>query len=336
MKKVSILMACYNSSKFLERSISSVLSQSYKNWELICVDDGSTDNTFDLLTEYSLSDQRIKVFKKNNSGHAAPNFNYALNHVSGDFIFLLGHDDQLSNDILDKMIGRQLETNADIVIPDCCFYYPDDISKNWTMAGIANNFGETNDLINRNILLLNREAVELSLQWKIHAFCLYSAKIVKNIKFCEIGMNGDEYSARKFLFSANKIAFSDGQYIYYQTDNSITKKITTKRFNTLMPLYFLEKFLIKNKFKSNYIKLVNRTRFSLHNQLIELYQGNKSNFSIEDKNLINNYLNEHLLVLTKYYSLTDKFYRKEKTSKGKVFVFFNILKFKYKNFKQPD
>ena len=71
--KISILMPCYNSHAFLEKSISSVIRQDYKDWELICVDDCSSDGTFELLQEYAKQDKRIKIFKsEKNGGCASP------------------------------------------------------------------------------------------------------------------------------------------------------------------------------------------------------------------------------------------------------------------------
>lgn len=64
LPKISVIMACYNSEKFVGKSIQSVIDQTYSNWELLCVNDMSTDNTLDVLQQYAAKDSRIKVFEK--------------------------------------------------------------------------------------------------------------------------------------------------------------------------------------------------------------------------------------------------------------------------------
>ena len=166
--KITIIMPCYNCADFIYRSIESVLNQTYLNWELLCINDMSTDNTLDILNQYAQKDKRIKVFnRKKRIGKAAPNCNYALEKATGYFICRLDPDDDISTDYLEKLIKRQQETNADIVIPDCCFVYPSNSNKNWTMAGILKRWGKTNKKINRDIILTGRQACELSLNWRI-------------------------------------------------------------------------------------------------------------------------------------------------------------------------
>ena len=130
LPKISVIMTCYNSEKFVGKSIQSVIDQTYSNWELLCVNDMSTDNTLDVLQQYAAKDSRIKVFdKKVRGGMGAPNFNYAIEYATGDFMCLLGHDDKFSPDLLGQEVKRWLETGADIIIPDCMFVYPDDPEK---------------------------------------------------------------------------------------------------------------------------------------------------------------------------------------------------------------
>ena len=94
----------------------SVLNQTYKNWELICVDDGSTDGTYDKLLGFSRQDNRIKAFTKKHSGMAAPNRNYALEFISGDFIFVLDSDDEINPECLSECVKRYEELKAKILM----------------------------------------------------------------------------------------------------------------------------------------------------------------------------------------------------------------------------
>lgn len=296
--KISVVIPCYNSSKFIRNTIESVLNQTYTNWEMICINDVSTDNTLKILNFYAKKDKRIKVInKKKRAGYAAPNINLALRYVSGYFVFGLGHDDTISSDSFKKMIQRWQETGADIIIPDCMLVYPDDPAKNWVIAGIMDSWAKPNKNPDRDIILNGRDAVELSLTWRIHAFNLVRSSIIKKCKYCEDGMNGDEYSARMFYLYANKIAFSQGTYFYYQIPSSITKKLSPRLWDVYKTQYLLEKLLIDNDFPYHLISFIHNARLSLYNSLVEKYEKHKKDISDENRQKIKFLLrdNEKLL-----------------------------------------
>lgn len=101
---VSIIMPSYNTGKFIKETIESVLSQTYSNWELIIVDDCSTDNT-DEMVEIYLSDERIRYIKNDTNSGAAVSRNKALREAKGRWIAFLDSDDLWEKDKLDKQIA---------------------------------------------------------------------------------------------------------------------------------------------------------------------------------------------------------------------------------------
>ena len=101
---VSIIMPSYNTAKFISDSINSVLSQTYSNWELIIVDDCSSDNTDEIVSPF-LSDKRIKYLKNEKNSGAAVSRNYALREAKGKWIAFLDSDDLWEKDKLQKQIG---------------------------------------------------------------------------------------------------------------------------------------------------------------------------------------------------------------------------------------
>ncbi|WP_420977778.1 glycosyltransferase family 2 protein, partial [Campylobacter coli] len=106
MIKISIFTCCYNHEKYLERCINSILKQTYQNWELVCVDDKSTDNSLKILQDFAKKDKRIRIIEKEkNSGKAAPNCNIALNYLDGEFVLGVGPDDEISEDCLQEFIN---------------------------------------------------------------------------------------------------------------------------------------------------------------------------------------------------------------------------------------
>lgn len=82
----SVIMPCYNSEDYVRNALDSVVNQTYKNWELIAVNDGSTDHTLEILNEYASADQRVKVFSKENGGYTSA-VNFGLEKVGGGGTF---------------------------------------------------------------------------------------------------------------------------------------------------------------------------------------------------------------------------------------------------------
>lgn len=99
--KFSIIMPTYNHEKFIVDAINSVRAQSYDNWELIVINDGSTDNTRGILNHFQQMDDRIKSYNKSNGGTVSA-LNYGLNKLSGDWIFWLSSDDLYEKNKLDQ------------------------------------------------------------------------------------------------------------------------------------------------------------------------------------------------------------------------------------------
>ena len=105
---VSIIMPSYNTAKYISDSIKSVLAQTYKNWELIIVDDCSTDNTDEIVGEF-LADERIRYLKNEKNSGAAVSRNYALREARGKWIAFLDSDDLWLPEKLEKQLAFMVE-----------------------------------------------------------------------------------------------------------------------------------------------------------------------------------------------------------------------------------
>ena len=112
--KVSIVMPVYNTEKYISQTISSLLRQTYDNFELICVNDGSKDGTFEILNKYAKKDKRIKVINQSNSGAAIAR-NNGLKYVTGEYTLILDADDVFVPEMLEKLVSKARETKAEIV-----------------------------------------------------------------------------------------------------------------------------------------------------------------------------------------------------------------------------
>lgn len=102
--KISIITPAYNSEKFLGQTINSVLWQTYKNWEMIIVDDKSTDSTYEVAKKYAEKDSRIKVIQAEENGGAGAARNIAMDHASGKYYAFIDADDLWVPERLEKQI----------------------------------------------------------------------------------------------------------------------------------------------------------------------------------------------------------------------------------------
>lgn len=104
---VSIITPCYNSEKFIIATLNSVQNQTYTNWEMLITDDGSTDGSIKIIEEYIAKDNRIKLFRINNSGPAVAR-NFSIKNAQGTFVAFLDSDDLWLPEKLKKQIHFML------------------------------------------------------------------------------------------------------------------------------------------------------------------------------------------------------------------------------------
>ena len=121
--KFTFIMAAYNAEQYIKDAINSVINQTYDDWELIIVDDGSTDGTATIVDYYAECNSKIKVIHQKNSGTAAAARNSGLKYVSGDYIQLIDSDDMISKDLLEIYNNKLFSNSIVVLIPNClCFF----------------------------------------------------------------------------------------------------------------------------------------------------------------------------------------------------------------------
>ena len=122
---VSIVMPAYDAEKYVAESIRSVLDQTYSNWELIVVDDGSTDGTGDIVQNFSATDSRIKYFFQQNGGQGKAR-NTGIENSVGELIAFLDADDLWVSEKLTLQLEAMEKTNADVVFGDAYIFSEDE------------------------------------------------------------------------------------------------------------------------------------------------------------------------------------------------------------------
>lgn len=113
---VSVIMPVYNSSKFLVEAVESVINQTYKNWELIAVDDGSKDNSLEILKNYAKKHKNIKVFKNKKNLGVGKTANFALSKAKGKFIARFDSDDYMPDYRLEKQVNYLINHKDTVVV----------------------------------------------------------------------------------------------------------------------------------------------------------------------------------------------------------------------------
>jgi glycosyltransferase involved in cell wall biosynthesis len=288
----SIVIPVYNGSQFLEETIASFMNQTYKSFEIIFINDGSTDNSLEILEKHAQEDDRIRVFSKQNEGTAARAVKYGLLHTTGLYFMYSSQDDLVSPDLLEKGYNRLLETKADAVVPDMIYYYSDFSNKN----GIFGIKGDHSTILN------GREAFTLSIDFTISGFVIWRMSLVKKIGYFDYGINSDEYTARILYFNCQKVAFFDGIFYYRQNNpTAITKKWSIKFIDFLETDHLLEQFALANDFSEEELNKIRKRMFRclLNINRMFLSPSNRSSDleSINERNKIRKAFYEHLEIL---------------------------------------
>lgn len=116
MSKVSVIVPVYNAEKYLGEAIESVLNQTYTDFELLLINDRSTDNSKAICEEYALKDNRIVLLENDTESHGpGPTRNIGLDSATGDYIYFMDADDWIDKSLLQCAVDRMRETEADIV-----------------------------------------------------------------------------------------------------------------------------------------------------------------------------------------------------------------------------
>lgn len=141
-KKISILIPCYNVSRFVRQCLDSVVNQTYRNLEIICINDGSTDDTLEILREYAAEDQRITIIDKPNSGYG-DSMNRGLEAATGDYVGIVESDDFIEAVMFETLMKEAVDHDLDIARA-CYFEYKTADDSNTL---IENNYVTKNKVI---------------------------------------------------------------------------------------------------------------------------------------------------------------------------------------------
>ena len=115
MPKISVIIPVYNTENYLKECLNSVINQTFKDIEIICVNDGSTDNSLSILEEYARTDSRIKIINQKNQGVSSSR-NNGIKSARGEYIMFLDSDDLYKPDLCEKVVEKIDSQSPDIVM----------------------------------------------------------------------------------------------------------------------------------------------------------------------------------------------------------------------------
>lgn len=225
---ISIIIPCYNAEPWLEKTIESVREQSYGYWEIIAVDDGSTDATLSILQKYAHIDKRIRVYSQANKGPSAGR-NMALRLVQGHYILFLDSDDLLPHNTLKVLLNTLKQHKADIV-EGAIVKFATGLKTKVLIDGPHLNV--------KDVVLTGRKAAELSLyQRHISSSMsgkLYERKLFTDITFPEGELYEDLSVFYRVALRAKIYVVIDGvTYLYRQRKGSIIHTFGPDRLKVL-------------------------------------------------------------------------------------------------------
>ncbi len=232
MKKpvVSIVMPVYNAVDTLGRMVDSVRSQSYDDWELIVVDDGSTDGSGDVADRYAGIDSRVKVLHKRNAGVASSR-QAGLEMAEGEFVIHADADDWIEPSMLADMVGLARLRGADIVISD---FYVDSGSRSYRSVQKQESYSA------RSLIYAMHTGRLFGSLWHklVRRRLIIDAGVSfeKGIDYCEDSL----FMTRLLALTDPEVVYLPGAYYHYvQTEGSITRAVTPKGFESLRSFHRL-------------------------------------------------------------------------------------------------
>ena len=224
--KISVIVPVYNVAEYLAKCLLSITRQTYKNLEIILVDDGSTDVSGEICDQFAASDDRIKVFHQNNMGLSGAR-NTGLNQATGRYIFFCDSDDFLVEDALDIMVRKLLNDHADIVACGIAKVYDGALGKN-KKEEIFTDLRPGRWSGHESVIQMMRSNNICTVAWNK----LYRRELFKDVRFPVSVYNEDEASVYKLLYKAGIVSYiPNALYKYYQRNDSIMHEDLQGRYH---------------------------------------------------------------------------------------------------------
>lgn len=261
-EKISVIVPIYNTSKYLDKCIKSILNQTYKNFELILINDGSTDTSLSICNKYATNDKRITIINKKNTG-ISDSRNIGINKANGKYISFIDSDDYIENNMFEELIKKMEYEQVDIVKCN------------------ANIYTKSNKIIHEEFGSLNNKKIDnIEMKKNIYRFitnkntinCYTPLMLIKkdivsafdlSLKYME-----DSVFSLEVLLKAKSIYFlNENLYNYRYNHNSSSKNfsnIENNIYSMICAINKIKKILLFNNLLNDSLNdMINANMFYL-------------------------------------------------------------------------
>ena len=221
-KLITVIVPCYNVEKYIEKCIDSIENQTYKNIEVIAVDDKSTDNTLQVLKKLEKKYSNLTVLENEKNSGLAHTRNYGISKAKGEYIGFIDSDDYIVENYYEELLKKAEDENADIVATNIELVYEDGQTPPLLVKACDEEEVNKFNLINNGLAASACNKIVKS-------------NLIKKYLFLEGKINEDVASIFPCLVNAEKVAYVDNvKYFYIQRTTSIqNSEVTKKRLDML-------------------------------------------------------------------------------------------------------
>lgn len=281
MPKISIIIPVYNAEKYLNQTVESVTNQTYKDIELIFINDCSADNSLGILEEFAQKDGRIKIISNEQNSGAAVSRNNGLAIAQGDYLLFLDADDIFEPDLAESVLNRALPIDADVVI----------YNYDRTNGGKKINL-KKQKFCSEEYFSPEKAAKEIFNFGPLNAFskCFKRSFILENgIKFQDLKSCNDVYFTMSALAFAKRIAILDKVLVHYRADaqGNISSKRGRYYKNVLVAHNAIkDKLIEKGKYEIYKHSLVKAFKNSIRYEYKQVSKESRKEFFNDCKNML--------------------------------------------------
>lgn len=271
MDEISIVVPVYNVELYLERCIESILAQTFINFKLILVNDGSPDKCPEICDSYRMKDHRVEVIHRKNGGLSAARnsgIDWVFNNNPTEWITFIDSDDWVHPQYLELLLTAAKSSETDVAVG---------------AFSIVNTFSDVFNKITLNKIQLLK-AEDFFINDKLHPISacgrLFKSCFFRKIKFPEGRIHEDRFTTYKILFQCNNIVYvEDEVYFCFENNDSITRVAwTPKRLDDIIALEQQIKYLKKSDYRKAYDFIINEYALLLLYSVKKINQSKKYYF----------------------------------------------------------
>lgn len=304
-KLISVIVPIYNVEKYLRKCIDSIINQTYKNLEIILIDDGSTDNSSSICDEYKKKDNRIVVIHKTNGGLSSAR-NKGLDISNGELISFVDSDDYIESNMLECLKANMDKYSSDISV--CDFYYVKNGNKRKSKTEFKKKEYVSSDKDKFNNIQNEYGPITVYVWNK-----LFKKEVFNNIRFPEGKIYEDSFVICELLDYSKKVSYIlKPLYYYVYRKDSITNTFNIKHFDKIDSCNEIIRFF-NNK---GYYDLAQEEKNKKMSILI-VFLSKIDRYKTKNKDIIEKYYQElyitnkevrwrNALMMNKYYKLFGK------------------------------